>query len=156
MKRVSDLLRQAPLDLWKEGEEPDGAVLVVMGVMQEISRGLKKRNLSREQLADYLNKKLHHEFQRTTLDMWFAEAKADKWPPLHVILLMCDFIQSFEPLQILAQSRKLLLIEEEEQKLLEVGRAAVDKQVMCIREERLAEKVQGVIAHRIQRGELKF
>lgn len=156
MKSSSDLVRQTPLDLWTENSEPDGAVLVVMQVMQEISRGLRKKNQSREQLADFLNEKLHHEFQRTTLDMWFSEAKADKWPPLHVILLMCDFIKSYEPIQLIAKSRGLLLIEEEEQKLLDVGRAAVDKQVLAIREERLNEKVQGVIAHRIQRGELKF
>lgn len=156
MKKNPDLLRQAPLGLWERVEEPDGAVLVVMAAMSEISRGLRKRNQSREQLVEFLKEKLNHEFQKTTLDMWFAESRVDKWPPLHVILLMCDFIKSYEPLQLIAKSRGLLLIEEEEQKLLDVGRAAVDKQVLAIREERLNEKVQGVIAHRIQRGELKF
>ncbi|MBI5815908.1 MAG: hypothetical protein HZB29_09895 [Nitrospinae bacterium] len=148
--------RQAALDFNRVEPGPEhGAALAGILVMGEIQRLMKRRNKSRSNLADYLTWRLDRTIAVTTVDMWFCETK-DKWPSFPILLLICDFLGSYEPLNAMAQTRGLSVIDEEGQKLLAVGEAYMNKKLIAMHDEKLERAVDGILLSRAKRGEIKL
>lgn len=131
----------------KEGEPIEINGGIAPSVMRSLQALLKKSGKSREELTDYLRDKLQRQIRVTTVDMWFSEGKSDKWPSFPILLLMCRFVGSYEPLEIMAEALGAKLIEQKDMRLVEVGRAYVG----------LSERVKDALVEAmVSKGEINF
>ena len=135
------------------GFEPDTPpAMIGLAVITEIKRLMKRRNKSREEMIDYLTRRRGRALALTTLDTWFCADKTDRWPGVPDLVLMCEFLESTEPMAILAGYLDAAVIGPRERMLLEVGQAYLDEQKLHARKDRLGQAVQQIMVHDLNGG----
>ncbi len=92
------------------------------GVMTDIKRLMVHKKVSRDELCDFIKEKTGKRVTVSTVDAWFKESRPDMSPPLTVLLYICEFLSSFEPINQLFTRHKWRVVKTEEYGLMEIGR----------------------------------
>ncbi len=133
-----------------------GQVQAAMMSMAVVKRLMKEQGKSRDQLADFMTEQRGRAVTTTTIDTWFCETKPWHWPDIPDLFLICKFLKSRDPLVPLIHAMGGRCITPDEASLLEVGRVFMDQKILEIKQEKLAEAVNGCIARLERAGQLNI
>lgn len=150
MKKIDT--RQAALPLNNGQALITEEVYVGVAVMEKVKAVLKSRRKSRAELTEYLSERLGRHVQVTTVDMWFSGDKAERWPSFPVLILICQFLDSLEPLQALISHLGADIIDERGKTLLRIGETYVDKRRLEVKQDELDRAVQSILFEEMRHG----
>ncbi len=99
MSRDSAQPGQLAFQFW----QPSALAELEKRLAAAIDRGLQRRkDMSRDQVADLLSLWLHRKVNRGHIDNWLAPSKENYRIPADVIVALCQILNTDEPLQVLA------------------------------------------------------
>jgi len=69
-------------------------------VIFEVKQIMLHKNLERSALAKFLSHRMGVEVSESAIDAWFRKSRPHRFPTLGPLLYICEFISSFEPINI--------------------------------------------------------
>lgn len=141
---------ELPLPVKEQALEPS-PIFHGIKALERIKKLLRERNLSIEEMAEFLSTRRSRPVSIPTARAWFASARPDFWPSVLDFIAMCEYLDDLSPLNELLESLGWVVIGRREQRLLAAAEISVGEVKQRIRHDE-AERILTSIALEDERG----